>query len=133
MSKIHRGDIAELMVMLEAEKQGIKVSIPFSNDTRYDFVFGVGNKLFKIQVKRAYIKKERGKNILCVDSRRFVKSNQCAYYSNGDYDYFIAVDVDNKAFWIMDFDSSLKKSQFRLNDPNLEKYFGNWEFKRWNQ
>lgn len=48
------GNIAELEVLTYVTKLGYQVSIPFGDRARYDQIWEVGGKLFKIQVKNAH-------------------------------------------------------------------------------
>lgn len=45
------GNTTEMECMLECMKLGIQVSIPFGEDSRYDFIMDYNNKLYKIQCK----------------------------------------------------------------------------------
>ena len=45
------GNTTEMECMLECMKLGIQVSIPFGEDSRYDFIMDYDNKLYKIQCK----------------------------------------------------------------------------------
>lgn len=45
------GNTTEMECMLECIKLGIQVSIPFGEDSRYDFIMDYKNKLYRIQSK----------------------------------------------------------------------------------
>ena len=45
------GNTTEMECMLECMKLGIQVSIPFGEDSRYDFIIDVNGKLYRIQSK----------------------------------------------------------------------------------
>ena len=47
------GELTEIEVLLCARKLGIDVSIPFGNNFRYDQIWDVNGKLYKIQIKHA--------------------------------------------------------------------------------
>lgn len=127
-NKITRGNIAEMVVMLEATKRGITVSKPFTHDARYDLIFDVNGKLYKVQIKRAFIAKERNdKESLIVDRRRFVKINQTRDYECGDFDYLVCVDMDKNQFWFFSFGELEKMpNQIRLWNTNYNKNLGCW-------
>lgn len=127
-NKITRGNIAEMVVMLEATKRGIVVSKPFTHDARYDLIFDVAGELFKIQIKRAFIAKERnGRESLIVDRRRFVKINQTRDYEIGDFHHLICVDMDKHQFWFFKFEELLKMpNQIRLWNKEYDKNMNTW-------
>lgn len=45
------GNTTEMECMLECMKLGIQVSIPFGEDSRYDFIIDVNDRLYRIQSK----------------------------------------------------------------------------------
>lgn len=45
------GNTTEMECMLEFMKLGIQVSIPFGEDSRYDFIADINGKLYRIQCK----------------------------------------------------------------------------------
>lgn len=45
------GNTTEMECMLSCMKLGIQISIPFGEDSRYDFIMDVNNKLYRIQCK----------------------------------------------------------------------------------
>lgn len=46
-----KGNVTEMECMLAFMKLGYQISIPFGEDSRYDFVVDVNDKLYKIQCK----------------------------------------------------------------------------------
>lgn len=46
-----KGNTTEMECMLEFIKLGYQVSIPFGEDSRYDFIADINDKLYKIQCK----------------------------------------------------------------------------------
>ena len=46
-----KGNVTEMESMLAFMKLGYQVSIPFGEDSRYDFVVDINDKLYKIQCK----------------------------------------------------------------------------------
>jgi prevent-host-death family protein len=51
----HRGAVAEAAITLEAVRLGVEVFKPVSEHTRYDLVFGIGSRLFRVQCKSASV------------------------------------------------------------------------------
>lgn len=48
-----KGDITELQCIVELRKLGLVISIPYGEDSPYDIIVDINNKLFKIQCKTA--------------------------------------------------------------------------------
>ena len=46
-----KGNVTEMECMLAFMQLGYQVSIPFGEDSRYDFVVDISDKLYKIQCK----------------------------------------------------------------------------------
>lgn len=86
----HKGDITEVECILSFLKLGFKVSIPYGEDTKYDLILDVGNKLFKVQCKTSKeIKSSRGFKFKCYSTLKAEHGNtKITKYSNEDIDYF---------------------------------------------
>lgn len=82
------GIITESELMLNALKYGVEVSIPYGDHHKYDQIWDIDGKLYKIQIKTSRISK---------DGRAFVFN--CYSVSNGkkhkykkdDVDYFATI------------------------------------------
>jgi hypothetical protein len=46
-----KGNITEMECMLAFMQLGFEISIPFGEDSRYDFIADINDKLYKIQCK----------------------------------------------------------------------------------
>jgi len=77
----HIGNISEAKVLHEFLKRGFSVSIPYGNNSPYDFVIEGENKFFTIQVKTA---RSHSSNCSCIFN---TKSNGISY--KGKIDYFV--------------------------------------------
>lgn len=53
------GELTEIEVMLAARRFGINISIPFGNNLRYDQIWDVNGKLYRIQVKHARVSDDK--------------------------------------------------------------------------
>ena len=131
MSSISRGTEAELMVCSLLTKNNFKVSLPISHDSQYDIIADNGEELLKIQVKRAFIVKNKGYDSLVVETIRkmtrsftHLKSRKQGYSQKG-YDYLIACDLENNNFWIIP-KTVETKAQLYLNMDKYYKYKDNW-------
>lgn len=52
------GELTEMEVMLAARRLGIKISIPFASNLRYDQIWDINNKLYRIQIKHANVSED---------------------------------------------------------------------------
>ena len=52
-----KGNLTELQCIISCYELGYNVSIPYGENSRYDFVLDVNGKLFKVQVKTSRNKK----------------------------------------------------------------------------
>jgi len=130
-----KGDLAEQMVVVEAMKMGIDVSIPVGDRLTYDLIFDVNNSLLRIQVKCAWF--DKCSNNYITDTR-MCKTNRKNYrfekYSNNDFDFAIIVVMENNSFYIMPSDvfnlykSSVTLAEFekRQRSPRSLQYKNAW-------
>ncbi len=110
-----RGHMAELAVAAELAKQEYLISLPTNHGQHYDLIIDNGNKLFKIQVKRAfYHHSSRSKEYLSIESRRLPTSRnlegkvKAKQYEKDSFDFLVACDVDKNDFWIIPIEDVLK-------------------------
>lgn len=59
MDTNQKGKLTELRVLLKATELGIDVSIPYGDKSRYDQIWDINGKLFKIQIKSSHFKDDR--------------------------------------------------------------------------
>lgn len=82
------GEITEQQVTLEFLKQGILVSKPLVQSSRYDFIADINNKLYKIQVKTGRFKEESYLEFATSTSHTNTKGTINISYSEDDVDFF---------------------------------------------
>ena len=70
MNTVSRGAVAEMLVASELLKLDFNISMPVNHHSEYDLIADTGNKLVKIQVKRAYKTKNKGKIVLYADASK---------------------------------------------------------------
>lgn len=128
---VARGNEAELLVALVATRLGYVVSTPLNHSSEYDLILDTG-KLQRIQVKRAYQVNNHGTKALCVDTRRILvkhsgkKGSVASCYSDDGYDYLIAVDCDNRKFWVIHKSITSKfKAQIYLGEK-MQQFLEQW-------
>lgn len=129
---IARGSEAELMVYLVAVQQGFNISIPLNHNSEYDLIIDSGNKLHRIQVKRAFETNSHSYKRMLVETRRVVAKHSgnggcvAKTYSENGYDFLIAVDCQKKGFWIIPRKETIKhKAQIYLGKEK-QKFFEQW-------
>ncbi len=129
---IARGSEAELMVSLVAVQQGFNVSVPLNHHSEYDLILDSGTKLHRIQVKRVYPVNSHGYQRLCVETRRITVKHSgkggavAKTYADNGYDFLIAVDCENRNFWILPRAVTMKhKAQIYLGKEK-QQFFEQW-------
>lgn len=93
MTSKEKGNLTELLCLCEFAKLGIKVSIPYGEDCKYDFIIDVNRHLLKVQCKTSH-KLENGEGFtfkcqsIVVTRHKIVANN----YTLNDIDYFATID-----------------------------------------
>lgn len=84
-----KGKITELEVLTYVTKLGISVSIPYGDKDRYDQIWDVNKKLYKIQVKTSKWKEEN-KSFVFKCKTTYLRSSgyKESYYTKDDIDFF---------------------------------------------
>ena len=101
------GKTTELEVLLYLTKKGISVSLPFGDKDRYDQIWDIKGKLFKIQIKTSHIyTKNTGK---AIEFKTTGTSNgRTTVYTKEDIDYF-ATFWDGQVYVVPVEETSSKK------------------------
>ena len=104
-------------VLTFATKLGYQVSIPFGDRARYDQIWDVNGKLFKVQVKTAHlIGDNEGISISCRSSNRRGGKVINRKYTSDDA-YFFATYFDGKCYLIPIIETSGAGKKLRFNHP----------------
>ena len=82
------GEITEQQVALEFLKQGILISKPLVQSSRYDFIADINGKLYKIQVKTGTFKEDSYLEFATSTSHTNTKGTLNISYSADDVDFF---------------------------------------------
>lgn len=89
MNTNQKGKITELKVLLKATELGIDVSIPYGDKSRYDQIWDINNKLYRIQIKTAHYKDNKK---LAIQFNCYSSSNGKRFlYNKNQIDYFCTV------------------------------------------
>lgn len=88
------GNATEMECMLECMKLGIQVSIPFGEDSRYDFIMDYNGKLYRIQSKHCSEIVDDSNKVVAVKFKTVRQSGSNASihtrtkYTKEEIDYF---------------------------------------------
>ena len=99
------GNTAEMACMLECIRVGIQVSLPFGENSRYDFIADFHNKLYRIQVKHCLEIIDNDNNVVAIKFKTVRQSGNNANhwsrkkYKKDEIDYF-ATEYKGKCYLI---------------------------------
>lgn len=111
MLKYELGNISEAIVLSAYQKAGFIVSIPFGTGASYDLVVDTGHRLYKIQVKTAWISKGVVK-YKCL--RRQPGKNLLRPYKEGEVDFVVVYCPANDSFYGISAKNHLGQGWLRL-------------------
>lgn len=127
------GKITEIEVMSYMIKKGYSVSVPFGDKDRYDQIWDINGKLFRIQVKTCHLyPKNTGK---AIEFKTTGTSNgHVTSYSKNDIDYFatfwegqvyVVPVEETSSTKILRFECTVKQPNISwAKDYTVEKVFG---------
>lgn len=123
------GNIAELEVLTYATKLGYQVSIPFGDRARYDQIWDVNGRLFKVQIKAAHpLVSGEGIEISCKSSNRKGGKSVNRRYTPDEID-FIASYYEGKCYLIPITETSSRSKKLRFIHPrNNQLSCINWAY-----
>lgn len=104
-----KGNLTEMQCMSAFIEQGCGVSIPFGDNSRYDFIADVDGYLLKIQVKTASLKDENAIKFSCRSTHVNCTGVKNVRYSANEIDYF-ATYWDNQCYLIPVEECSVEKT-----------------------
>lgn len=121
------GNIAELEVLTYATKLGYQVSIPFGDRARYDQIWDVNGRLFKVQIKAAHpLDSGEGIEISCKSTNRKGGKSVSRRYTPDEVD-FIASYYEGKCYLIPIEETSSRSKKLRFIHPKNNQLSGiNW-------
>lgn len=103
-----KGNLTEMQCMSAFMAHGCGVSIPFGDNSKYDFIADVDGQLLKIQVKTASVKDENSIKFSCRSTHVNCTGVKNVRYSANDIDYF-ATYWDNKCYLVPIEECSVEK------------------------
>ena len=118
LSTKNKGLSTELQCIAACCELGYRVSIPYGDDCRYDFILDIGSKLLRVQVKTA--RPDKGKNSFAFSTRSTkLKSGKytAAHYTKNEIDFY-ATYYDGKCYLVSINDCpNINLKTLRLNPP----------------
>lgn len=120
-----RGNLTELYCITACCEEGYNISIPYGENSRYDFIVDVNGKLLKVQVKTSRPKKaiSNCNNAICFPCRSTgVNSKGTKYhrYNKEQIDYF-ATYWEGKCYMIPVEECSVEKTLWFKPAANGQK------------
>lgn len=109
LSSHFKGEITEQQVAIEFLKQGILVSKPLVQSSRYDFIVDVNKKLYKIQVKTGNYKEDAYLLFATSTSHTNTQGTKNISYTSDDVDFFAT--MHEGQCYLIPFDVCGKKEQ----------------------
>lgn len=127
-NRLKNGYKAEEKFVLECLERDIVVSKPIFNIEPYDFIIEKENKLYTVQVRKAWIDK-KGRNIACLKTS-YPRSNKINLTSQNTRIDFIAILTENNEWYIIPRlkIAHLKSGIAVSKQGNYQKYLNNFDF-----
>ena len=86
-----KGNLTELQCLAAFVEQGYNVSIPYGENSKYDFIADINGFLIKIQVKTSSLKNEGAFHFSCRTTHLNSKGVTNERYSSKDVDFFATI------------------------------------------
>lgn len=104
-----KGNLTELQCLAAFMEQGCGISIPYGDNSKYDFIADINGKLFKIQVKTSSLKDENAIKFSCRTTHVNCSGVKNKRYSSNEVDFF-ATYWDNQCYVIPINECSVEKT-----------------------
>lgn len=104
-----KGNLTELQCLTAFMEQGCGVSIPYGDNSKYDFIADINGKLLKIQVKTSSLKDEGAIKFSCRSTHVNCSGVKNERYSSDDIDFF-ATYWNGKCYLVPIAESSVEKT-----------------------
>jgi hypothetical protein len=128
MTTDQKGSIAEAAIMLAAIKLGIGVLKPVNDGLRYDLVFDLASRLWRVQCKWA-VRCGDVVQVRCYSCRRGPEGLRRTVYSPDEVDAFAAYCMDLDRCWFLPIEHFPRRRaiQLRLSPTRNNQALGiNW-------
>lgn len=104
-----KGNLTELQCLSAFIEQGCGVSIPYGDNSKYDFIADINGQLFKVQVKTSSLKDENAIKFSCRTTHVNCKGIKNERYSSNEVDFF-ATYWKNQCYLIPVSECSVEKT-----------------------
>jgi hypothetical protein len=105
-----RGELAEMMFMVKAAKEGLATAKPYGDSRRYDFIVDTGRRLWRVQVKSS---SRLCKGAYHVSSNRHSSGRMMAYRAS-EIDLVIAYVVPENSWFVIPLKAFAPRKSLRL-------------------
>ena len=104
-----KGNLTELQCLTAFCELGCPISIPYGDNSKYDFIADVDGRLLKIQVKTASLKTDGAIKFSCRTTHVNCAGVKNERYSSNDIDYF-ATYWNNQCYLVPVTECSVEKT-----------------------
>jgi hypothetical protein len=108
-----RGEWAELRFMARASEQGLLVSKPWGDTSRYDFIVEHAGKLMRVQVKSTTFRKNR--SYICT-----LRALEGQPYTSSQIDFVAAYIIPKNIWYIFPIEAILKCTRQLTLSPHMK-------------
>lgn len=136
MHTTDKGEVARYMTVTHLMKMGYIVSVPLTENSSYDLIADDGQRLYRIQVKKATLHKDKIKINLYTNNYNKNVEGSIKKYTSNEIDWVIGVYIEENKFYKIDYLSKefdnksaliLRLAAPKINHPNC-KYATDYEF-----
>lgn len=117
MTTKQKGNLTELQCLASFVELGYNVSIPYGEDSKYDFIADINGALIKVQVKTSSLKNNTTDAIMfsCRSTHKNSNGISNVKYTKNEIDYF-ATYWENKCYLVPVEETSTEKT-LRFTPP----------------
>jgi len=109
LSTKSKGNLTELQCLAAFVEHGCAVSIPYGDNSKYDFIADINGQLLKIQVKTSSMKTEGSIKFSCRSTHVNCKGTTSERYTSKDIDFF-ATYWNNQCYLVPVNECSVEKT-----------------------
>ena len=120
LSPKQKGNLTELECITAFYKLGYQCSIPYGENSRYDFIADINGKLIRVQCKTSRKIEEGVIEFACRSSRSNTQSNIQRRYTTDEIDYFCTY-WDNQCYLVPVNECSTTKKLRFISPKNGQK------------
>ncbi len=115
-----KGIITELQCITCFNQLGYKISIPYGENSRYDFIADIDGKLIRIQVKTSHLIDENSIQFACRSTSSNSQKSKNKRYTDKEIDYFCTF-YNQQSYLVPVTECSCDKRLWFANPKNNQK------------